>query len=227
VLVRSERDADQARNAGASEVAIGDLLRPESLAAALHGATGVFLVTPFAADVEAARYTAERVAEGLARGKAPFVVFNTGIFTAMCPMGLGSIDGKRATLDALARAGVPHLALGVTFYLENWLMPWAPARLTTDAVVSYPLPADLPVSWLAHGDMADAPANALSRAELAGRSIQLGGVSRTPAQMAARIAAAAGRVLRFEQMPLDTFISGGDATSGSARFGTAIGALYR
>lgn len=225
-FVRSGNDAARARAAGAEETAIGDLNDAESLAAAVRSASAVFLVTPFEADAAAARQTAERVVTGLTRGGARHVVFNTGILSAMPAVGVGSVDGKLETLMAMRDGGIPHVALGVTFYLENWLMPWASRRLQSDDVLSYPLPADMPVSWLAHADMAEAAVTALPRPALAGRTMQLGGPSRTPQMISESVGRLLGRVVRFEMLPLRAFIEGGDAASGPARVGTAIGALY-
>jgi len=224
-LVRDARDAGGLHDL-ADEIVMADLSDIDAVARAVERSRAVFLVTPFEADRDAALETAARVAAGLARGRARHVVFNTGIIAGMPDAGVGSIDGKHALLAALRGAEVPVVELAVTYYLENWLMPWASGHLAA-GILSYTLPADLPVSWLAQRDMAAAAAAALLRPDLAGKTIQLGGETRTPQEIAALVAKATRRSLRFEQLGLGDFVAATDAASGPARLGTAIGALYR
>lgn len=224
-LVRSVRDVASALNAGAEDHVVADLTDSDALARAVDGMARVFLVTPFEADLDQAKRTAETVVAGLVRGGARHVVFNTGLIAGMPRVGVGSVDGKIETLSGLRDAGVPVIELAVTYYAENWLMPWASGRIA-QGILSYPLASDARVSWLMHSDMGKAAAVALTRTDLAGRTIQLGGETCTPVQMTEMIAKATGRALRFEALPLAAFIEGGDAASGGARMGTAIGSLY-
>ncbi|MEV0202229.1 hypothetical protein [Nonomuraea sp. NPDC050691] len=140
---------------GAAPV-LADLSRPDSLAAAYAGAAAVVVQLPLVFAADAAMPQAEAVLDALKTARVPRAVFNAGGPPPAAPIGVPFVDAR-----ALLVAELPSVVdvAGVTgpafTYMENLAAPWSLPRLLTGEIV-YPLPAELPVPWLALDDLAAA-----------------------------------------------------------------------
>lgn len=113
------------------------------------------------------------------------------------PVGVPYLDARTALVQALEDG--PHSATilqPMAGYMESFSGPWS-APLVRDGVVAYPLPADLPVPWLALDDVADRLAAALY-GDGQGRLLLCGPRPLTGAQTAGAFARALGRPMRYE-----------------------------
>jgi nucleoside-diphosphate-sugar epimerase len=117
------------------------------------------------------------------------------------PIGVPYIDARLRA----AAARVPRVTLlqPTTTYLENLSAAWSAERVLGDGVVAYPVPAEAPLRWVATEDVALAAARAIER-EAAG-SYVLPGVAATGHAVAAELAAALGRPVRWEAITPEEF----------------------
>lgn len=184
-------DAVAARGA---EVVPGDLDDPASLAAACRGAAGVFLHPPLVGRPDR---TLEQMNAALRAARAAGVervVLATNSALPPEPCGVPAVEVNREIEALLADTDMPGVVLRPTLYLGNLLAPWSMPRILQRGELAYPLPEQVPVSWLAPEDAAEAAVLALTADLHDGLLVPLGGPGPVRgAELAAEIADAAGR----------------------------------
>lgn len=180
----SVRDPDQARALADRGVRVrrGDFADAGSLAAAFAGAEQVLLVSASTMGEETLRL--HRTAIGAARDAGVGRIVYTSHQAASPSSLFGPMPDHAATEAMLAESGVPWTSLRNGFYAASGVMLLGRAAETGVLAA----PADGPVSWTAHADLAEAAAvvlteggydgatppltgsEALDLAELAGRT---------------------------------------------------------
>lgn len=205
-LVRDPTSA-RARRVRAQGVDLvpGDLDDVPSLVAAMRGADAVFAVTtPFedgpAAEVAQGRHVVR--AAGIAR--VGHLVFSS-VASALSRTGVPHFDTKAAVEADLALSGVPHTVLAPAYFMENALgglddvlgADGVPGRLLL------PLPPDRPLQQLARADFGRYAAAVLTAPDrFRGTRLELASDAPTPRRMAAAFAAALGRPVQAQEVPL-------------------------
>jgi len=126
----------------------------------------------------------------------------------------------------LTGGAVAAVVLQPTSFLDNLLQPWSLAAIVEDGVIAYPIPEEVRVSYISHHSLGDFAAAALRVPEAAGRTFEIGGPEAvTGPALAEAVGAAAGRPVRFVELPLDAFAGALDEAFG-APAGARIAALY-
>lgn len=173
-----------------------DALTPGALDRAYDGVDAVVVQLPLVFDDRAFAY-AEQVIEALRRSEVRRVAFNAGGPVPDRPIGVPFVDAKTALVQALEDGPCSATIVEpVAGYMENFSGPWS-VPLVRDGVVAYPLPADLPVPWLALDDVAEHVASALSNGEPS-RMLVSGPRPLTGAETADAFARALGRPMRYD-----------------------------
>jgi len=205
VLVRDPARAAAWRALGA-EVAVGDLGDRASLAAASAGAGAVFFHLPLVYDLPlATAYGRDAVDAARAAGVERFVFGgNSGLPPE--PTGIAGFEIQRRVETHLAESGLPAVVLRPGTFMDNFAGPWTGPGIVRDGVVAYPIAAEARVPWLSAGDAAAVAVAALARPDFAGTVLDLAGPEAlTGDEVAARFAAALGRPVRYQALPLDAF----------------------
>lgn len=128
------------------------------LTEAYRGADGVFVHLPMASEEDRQAY-ARNIAAAVRAARPARVVFSTSGFAIDAP-GSGHpgrpVDSAVSALtEGLADSGVPYAVIAPELFLENLLMPHVLGPVREHGVLGYPLPAEFPVSWASHLDIAD------------------------------------------------------------------------
>lgn len=160
------RSADKAALLPAGAIGcVADLDRPESLAAALHGADAVFLMVPNGPAETHQGLTALSMIVEAAPAYIVYLSNDLSVSAPQVPHG-----GAKLGIEAAIRAsGIRHTILRPTYFAQNDL-------LVRDALLAgvYPVPlGTLPVSRIDVRDVADAVAKALLEGAGEGQSIFL------------------------------------------------------
>src|SRR5919108_710545 len=127
-----------------------DLLDRGSLAAAYAGADAVVLQLPLVYDERALEMSenAARAAESAGVGQ---LVVQAGCVLPPAPIGVPFLDARHRA----AAADVPCVTvLQPTSYMENLSGPWSAGRIAFEGIVAYPVPAEVPMPWVATADVA-------------------------------------------------------------------------
>ncbi|WP_182887655.1 SDR family oxidoreductase [Microbispora sp. H10885] len=203
--------------------ASADLADAASLAAAYKGADAVVVQLPQVFGEIALRHAASVLA-ALCEAGVPRVVFNPGMPLPPAPVGVPFVDARVLLARDLPVRVVASVIGPAGPYLENLAQPWSARRVREHGELVYPLPAEAPVPWSALDDLADAVGAALTGAEPPARLVVTGPEEVTGDRIAAAVASAAGRPVRYLRVePADyarliTPVVGREAAEGIAGF---------
>lgn len=158
-LAVSVRDPDQADvlRARGVQVRRGDFADPASLADAFAGAAQVLVVSAGALGDAAVEMNQAAIRAAAAAG-ARRILYTSHMGASPTSL-FPPMPTHAASEDALQQTGVPFTALRNGFYTSTILRLLGDATRTGELA----LPEDGPVSWTAHGDLADAAVAALTR----------------------------------------------------------------
>lgn len=200
VSVRDPRKAEDLADRGV-RVRRGSFDEPASLAHAFEGAEQLLLVS------------LDRVGEECVAGHRTAIdaAVEAGVGRILYTSQMGAAHDSRfqacrdhaRTEDLLRATGLPWTALRNGFYAASALQFLEPARRTGDIA----LPADGPVAWTGHDDLAEATAAVLAdEGRFEGPTPPLTGPAALDFDAVARIAAqASGRPFTRTAVPDDTF----------------------
>ncbi|QBS40439.1 NmrA family NAD(P)-binding protein [Nocardia sp. CS682] len=196
--------AAQALAAAGAELAVGDFDAPDTLSAALAGATALFAVPPavydpqgWDVDREARRGIA--LVDAARRAGVEQIVF-TGIASFNSDDAWGA-DGKTRIEEAVAASGARYTLLRPVRFMENYLMRGMPIDGIVDGVHRHLFPADRPLKVIALDDIADIAALTFADPDrFHGRTLELAGDALTPPAAAAAITAATGHPVRYQEL---------------------------
>ncbi|MFC4149992.1 SDR family oxidoreductase [Micromonospora mangrovi] len=182
-----------------------DLLDPDSLRRAYTGADAVVVHLPLVFAGERAVPQAEAVLAALGDAAVPRAVFNTGGPLVPAPVGVPYLDA-RAVLAARLPDVVPVAAVvgPAGGYLENLSAPWSAPRVAAGEL-AYPLPAEVPMPWVALDDLADGIAASLTVPAPPARQVIAGPQPLTGDAAAAELSAALGRPVRWRTIGTDEY----------------------
>lgn len=190
--------ARRLRDAGI-EVREADYTRPETLSPAFAGIGRLLLISSSAIGERLAQH-ANVIAAARSAGVS-FLAYTSLLRADTSPLGLAA--EHRATEALLADSGLPFAVLRNGWYAENHAAS-VPSALKFGALLGSAGAGRF--SSASRADLAEAAAIVLAGGEHAGRVYELGGdESYTLAELAAAIAAAAGRPIPYRDMPKAEF----------------------
>ncbi|MFE1951078.1 NmrA/HSCARG family protein [Streptomyces sp. NPDC059524] len=195
--------AARALHALGADVRRADFDDRASLDAALAGADSLFAVTtPFGTDVNVETRQGRDLVDAAAAARVGHIVF-TSAAHADRATGIPHYDSKHLVEQHLRSSGVPWTVIGPAAFMDNFATGWTREGLR-EGTFAWPMPGDLPLTLIPAADIGAFAALTLRRrAEFTGRRIDLASDACTPARMAEIIAAAAGRPIAHQQVPLD------------------------
>lgn len=199
-----------------------------SLEAAYAKADAVFLHIPILEDPQALGRWIPAVLGALANCNVQRVVLSTSGASledaGPDPMLQGRLAGMRTLYEGLQGAVASVVVLAPRLFLENLLLPFVAGPLQTSGVLAYPLPADKPVSWISHRDVAEAAVEAIEgRAE--DGVYDLGYNALTGQELADQLSGALGRSVSYEAITPEEFSSRATPVLGE-QVAAGVGALY-
>ncbi|MDR8410060.1 NmrA family NAD(P)-binding protein [Nonomuraea sp. 3-1Str] len=178
---------------------LGDVARVRE---AFDGVTHVSVTVPLVFEAELVEAYVRNVLGAAAAARVRRLVLNTGNRLPARATGVAAFDTRRKAAAAALGSGVPSVVLSPPLYLENLAAPGVWGPLVERGVLRQPLPGDVPVSWLAHADLAAATLGALTGDGPVGAVLEVGG----PPVTGAELAAAAGA--RYEEQDVAVFEAG-------------------
>jgi uncharacterized protein YbjT (DUF2867 family) len=193
----------QLRHLGA-QIAYADFTDRSSLDAALAGASALFAVTtPFEADVD------QEVKDGFTLLDAAATTDTIGhiVFTSAANAdrgtGIPHFDSKYRIEQHLTALGVPWTVIAPAAFMDQYAEEWTLQGLR-EGVFGRPMPGNKPLALISAADIGAFAALALTRAdEFISRRIDIASDERTSHEIAAILAAACGREVRFQEFPIE------------------------
>ncbi len=159
-------------SAGGVTMTNADLSDESSLAEAYQSADAVFLHLPIPVEPDAPARWARAAISAVAAARVDRIVLSTS-GASLDDTGPGPLlearhQGMRHLYEGLVATAGSVVALTPRLFLENLLLPFVATPLTEQGVLAYPLPADKPISWVSHQDVAQAVLVAVDSATPAG-----------------------------------------------------------
>jgi len=141
-----------------------DLADVRSLVAAYTGADGVFVHLPLGGPEQLRGY-AEAIVTAVQEAKPSRVVVSTSgqvVDDQGSPLQAPDDSAIMTLIRGIQASGVSLAVVAPRLFLENLLLPVVAAPAKEEGVLRYPLPADFPVSWSSHLDVAEVVARLLT-----------------------------------------------------------------
>ncbi|MEV7599274.1 NmrA family NAD(P)-binding protein [Kitasatospora sp. NPDC089797] len=175
---------------------------PASLGAALAGAGALFAMsTPFGTDPDTEVRQGTALLDAAAAAGVRHVVL-TSATNADRSTGIPHFDSKQRLEQHLAGLDLPWTVLGPAVFLDNYAGDWTLDSLRR-GVLHLPMPAATPFPVIAVETIGAFAAHVLAHPEgHAGQRIDIASQWCTGDRIAAAIAAASGRPIRCEEVPL-------------------------
>lgn len=193
--------------AGGQPAVLADAGSADTLEAAYRGSDGVFVHLPQVPEPQRLDY-ARNILTAIGRARPVRVVFSTSgmiVDEPGSPLQAPKDSAIGVLLHGLRDSGVSHAVIAPRLYLENLLLPMVIEPMKATGVLRYPIPADLPVSWSSHHDIADVALRLLTDRTVSG----IVGVGHLPGltgpQLAEAFATHFGHPVTFEAKPVETF----------------------
>ncbi|MGA4955848.1 SDR family oxidoreductase [Streptomyces lavendulocolor] len=178
--------------------ATGDLGDAGAVRQLFTGATHAAVVMPLVYEAKRVRAYARNIADAAVEAGVRRLVYNANTRVPRTATDVAAFETRRIAEEELRESGVPLVVLRPPVYLDNLFSPWNGPALVNDGVLAYPLPADIPVAWLSHGDLARAVYAALTVPGLEGRTYDIGGErALTGDQLAEEFGRGLGRAVRY------------------------------
>ncbi|KAH8902790.1 NAD(P)-binding protein [Coniochaeta sp. PMI_546] len=191
------------------ETIAADFGNPADTNRALQGAQILFLNLPSTSfqSAEPILCAARNVAEQASRvSSLRLVVFNTSMPIPEVEQDIAAQDHRREIREILRQAGLPVISIQPVAFLDNLLEGWALPPIIERNTLVYCHKPDLKVSWICHSDLAQIMIAAISRPDLAGSNIPVGGAEAvTLAQLTKKLACVWKRPLRCVNQTVDDF----------------------
>lgn len=203
-LTRNEETAKALADQGI-QACIGDLADAELLHQAHEGVDRVFLNLPVEFNQDKLRQYTKNAIDAALRANVKLFVVNTSIYVPDVVTEAAGLEIKREIIAEVQQSGLPFIIVEPIIYMENFLIPGT----LNNGVLSYPVPADRPISWISIDDAAQYHYYALQHPELAGSTIPAPGPEAlTGSQLAEAFSAALGENVSFVPLPFDSFEAG-------------------
>lgn len=178
-----------------------DFADRSAVSSVLEGADAIFLNLPSTSfnKSEPIIAAAKQIGELAKAANVKLIVFNTSMPVPVEPQYIKAQDDRREMRRLLRGSGVPVISIEPVVYIDNLLEGWALPPIRDRQTVVYCHKPDLQVSWICHHDVAQLMVAALSRPDLAGRNIPVGGPETVQLeQLAEKLSRAWGRKLGYE-----------------------------
>lgn len=228
--ITSDRGRAASLRASGLEVAIADARDADALAAAFAGATAAFAMVPSYVRANDALAeggaAAAAVADALRRARvARVVALSSG--GAHLPAGTGIVQTLHAFERELQRVGTAITLLRPTDFMENWRAV-VPGALASGVLPSVRVPLEKRVEMVSARDVGAVASELLLAGDSAPRVVELRGPREyAPVDVAAAIAARAGREVVAVPMDVQQFVAGTVAGGAGESYATQLGELQR
>lgn len=183
----------------------GGLDSQTALSQAMNGADAAVYSFPLIFDLELAKSYTKNFIAAAKKENVGLVIYNTTFFLAKETTGLLALDMKVEMKKLLDASGLNVITLAPNIYLDNIAAPWSVPVILENKIVPYPLKGDKVMSWVSHSDLGRFVASALTKPELAGQTLPIGGKLVTGNEITKAISSQINQDLNFVEVPVDDF----------------------
>jgi uncharacterized protein YbjT (DUF2867 family) len=181
------------------QVRAADYKDQESLIKACGGADAVFYTSVAFSEQSKGLKFARAIGQAAKAAGVKRLIFNTSSWVPNSPVGQMGYDGRLAMEEALIASGVPITVFRPVLFMDNLLTGWSRPFIVRDDTFLYAHRPDLQADWICLDDVAAFMTHALTRDDLIGERIVIGGPERlTPTLMAQTLSDVLGRKINYK-----------------------------
>jgi len=183
------------------ETFAADFSDSHAISKVLENADAIFLNLPSTSFNPSAPIiaAADQIGRLAAAANVKLIVFNTSMPVPLEKQNITAQDDRREMRRLLRESGVPVISIQPVVYIDNLLEGWPLPPIRDRQTLVYCHKPSLRVSWICHHDVAQLMVAALSRPDLAGRDIPVGGPETVRLEeLAGKLSRAWGRELSYE-----------------------------
>jgi uncharacterized protein YbjT (DUF2867 family) len=170
-----------------------------SLIKACEYADAVFFTHPMFEDAIHVNDHIARVGQAAKETDIKRLVYNTSSWVPDEPCGQLAYDINLQRENIFAASGVPLIVIRPVLFMDNLLTNWVKPRLVNDGLYQYPHAPSMAANWICLDDVAKFMIAALTRDDLIGERIIIGGKEALkPGQVATALSKAIGREITFD-----------------------------
>lgn len=171
----------------------------KSLTQACDAADGVFFTHPMFEDAINVNEHIRRVGQAAKDGGVKHLVYNTSSWVPDKPCGQIAYDTNLERENIFAACGVPLTCIRPVLFMDNLLTDWVKPGLVEHGLYQYPHSPEMAAHWISLDDVAKFMIAAVTRDDLAGQRIVVGGPEALkPAQVASALAGALNKPITFD-----------------------------
>jgi len=183
----------------------GDLDSQDALSKAMSGAQAAVYSFPLIFDIEIAKAYTKKFIAAAKQENVDLIIFNTTFHLAKEKTGFLAIDLKVAMKELFDASGLNVITLAPDTYLDNISAPWSIPVILENKIVPYPISADTKLPWISHSDLGRYVAKAITKPELAGKTLPIGGSLISGNEIAMAISSEIGENLNFVPVAVNDF----------------------
>lgn len=183
----------------------GGLDSQAALAQAMSGAQAAVYSFPLIFDLELAKSYTKNFIAAAKQENVGLVIYNTTFHLAKKETGFLALDMKVAMKELFDASGLNVTTLVPNIYLDNISAPWSIPVILEHKIVSYPISPDQKTPWISHADLGKYVAQAITKPELAGTTLPIGGELVTGNEIASAISEKINQQLNFVSVPVNEF----------------------
>jgi uncharacterized protein YbjT (DUF2867 family) len=170
-----------------------------SLIKACNNADAVFFTHPMFEDAIHVNDHIARVGEAAKKAGVKRLIYNTSSWVPDTPCGEPNYDSNLIRENIFAAAGVPLTVIRPVLFMDNLLTNWVKPGLINVGLYKYPHEPTMKANWICLDDVAKFMIAALSRDDLIGERIVIGGPEALrPDEIASILSEALGKTITFE-----------------------------
>ena len=171
---------------GDVETCLFDLEDEATLRPALKGCDVLFYNHPLHMKADRVAHVA-RIAAACKSADVSRIIHNTSSWIPDKPGDPHTYDRNTGSVQALWASGVPSTVFGPVLFMDNLLTDWARPYLTKEHRYIYPHDPKIGASWISLDDVGKVMVASLSRPDLVGRWMNIGGPERLHGPQVAKI----------------------------------------
>lgn len=179
------------------EIVAGGLQDVEALKKALYQVDAAVFMLPLVFDVALAQTYTNNFVEAAKAQNVPLVVYNTSFDLPSEETGKITLDMKLKAKAVFAGSGLNVITLVPDIYIDNMVAPWSLPVIMNDGVLPYPIANHTKVPFISLSDLGRFTTAAVTKPELAGKTLPVGGNLFTGEEIAAAMTEKLGKTVNF------------------------------
>ncbi len=187
------------------EVIKGGLENSKALSKAMQDKDAAVYSFPLIFDMNLAKAYTNNFISAAIEKNVSLIIFNTTFHLPQNTTGFLTLDLKVEIKKLFDASKLKVITLMPDIYLDNIAAPWSIPVILKHKVVAYPIDGNKKMPWISHSELGRYITKAISKPELAGQTLPIGGNLITGREITEAISSEINLNLNFVSVPVNEF----------------------